>query len=92
MGRGLAAGVEETLHELSGFGFEKPPIKTYPSGKELRSMESITKLRLTRSINNTLYPRPKECTCTHRTGLYRHVERTALEVLPPKGFGGRGDG
>ena len=92
MGRGLAARVEETLHELSGFGFEKPPIKTYPSGKELRSMERITKLRLTRSINNTLYPRPKECTCTHRTGLYRHVERTALEVLPSEGFGGRGDG
>ena len=92
MGMALATGVEETLHELSGFGFEKPPIKAYPSGKELRSVKEVAELRFACPINNTLYPGPKEGTGTHRAGLDRHVERTSLEVLSPEGFGSRGDG
>jgi hypothetical protein len=90
--QGLATRLEETLHERSGFVLEEPSVEANASGKELRSVKEVAELRFACPINNTLYPRPKEGTCTHRTGLDRHVERTSLEVLPPEGFGSRGDG
>jgi len=90
--QGLATRLEEALHERSSFVLEEPSVEANASGKELRSVKEVAELRFACPINNTLYPRPKESTGTHRAGLDRHVERTSLEVLPPEGFGSRSDG
>ena len=90
--RGLAARLEEALHERSGFVLEEPSIEANASGKELRSVKEVAELRFACPINNTLYPRPKEGTGTHRAGLYRDIEGAVGQVFPSEQIGCRCDG